>query len=84
MQYRTNSKNGDALSALGFGCMRFTKRGGAIDQATATGGNGGILAEDPCEESAAFKLKLVNAQLKAAGVGDPRWNPLSPNYYSVD
>ena len=58
--------------------------GGAIDQATATGGNGGILAEDPCEESAAFKLKLVNAQLKAAGVGDPRWNPLSPNYYSVD
>ena len=35
MQYRTNPRNGDALSALGFGCMRFTKRGGAIDQAKA-------------------------------------------------
>ncbi len=35
MQYRTNPKNGDQLSALGFGCMRFTKRGGAIDQEKA-------------------------------------------------
>ncbi len=35
MQYRTNPKNGDALSALGFGCMRFTRRGGGIDQAKA-------------------------------------------------
>ena len=35
MQYRTNPKNGDALSALGFGCMRFTKRGGGIDQEKA-------------------------------------------------
>jgi predicted aldo/keto reductase-like oxidoreductase len=25
MQYRTNPRNGDALSALGFGCMRFNK-----------------------------------------------------------
>ena len=32
MQYRVNPKNGDRLSALGYGCMRFTKRGGAIDQ----------------------------------------------------
>lgn len=32
MQYRTNPRNGDALSALGFGCMRFTRRGGGIDQ----------------------------------------------------
>lgn len=35
MQYRTNPRNGEALSALGFGCMRFTKRGGAIDQEKA-------------------------------------------------
>ena len=35
MQYRVNPKNGDSLSALGFGCMRFTKRGGAIDQEKA-------------------------------------------------
>ena len=35
MQYRTNPRNGDALSALGFGCMRFTKRGGGIDQEKA-------------------------------------------------
>ena len=31
MQYRTNPKNGDRLSVLGYGCMRFTKKGGAID-----------------------------------------------------
>ena len=35
MQYRTNPKNGDALSALGYGCMRFTRRGGGIDQEKA-------------------------------------------------
>ncbi len=35
MQYRTNPRNGDALSALGFGCMRFTRRGGSIDQEKA-------------------------------------------------
>ena len=35
MQYRTNPKNGQALSALGFGCMRFTRKGGGIDQAKA-------------------------------------------------
>ena len=35
MQYRANPKNGDSLSALGFGCMRFTKRGAAIDQEKA-------------------------------------------------
>lgn len=32
MQYRINPKNGDKLSALGYGCMRFTKKGGFIDQ----------------------------------------------------
>ena len=35
MQYRTNPRNGDRLSALGFGCMRFTRRGAAIDQEKA-------------------------------------------------
>ena len=35
MQYRTNPKNGDSLSALGFGCMRFTRQGGSIDQEKA-------------------------------------------------
>ena len=32
MQYRINQKNGDELSVLGFGCMRFTKNGNKIDQ----------------------------------------------------
>ena len=35
MQYRVNPRNGDSLSALGFGCMRFTRRGGGIDQEKA-------------------------------------------------
>ncbi len=35
MQYRTNIKNGQPLSALGFGCMRFTRKGGGIDQEKA-------------------------------------------------
>ena len=35
MQYRNNPRNGEALSALGFGCMRFTRKGGAIDQEKA-------------------------------------------------
>ena len=34
MQYRKD-KNGNKLSILGFGCMRFTKKGGAIDIAKA-------------------------------------------------
>ena len=36
MQYRLNPKNGDRLSALGFGCMRFTRHGAAIDQEKAS------------------------------------------------
>ncbi|MBR5115641.1 MAG: aldo/keto reductase, partial [Lachnospiraceae bacterium] len=35
MQYRTNPKNQKELSVLGFGCMRFTRKGGAIDQEKA-------------------------------------------------
>lgn len=30
MQYRKD-KNGDSLSLLGFGCMRFSKKGSGID-----------------------------------------------------
>ncbi len=35
MQYRLDSKSGNQLSALGYGCMRFTKKKGVIDQAKA-------------------------------------------------
>ena len=35
MQYRLNPRNGRQLSALGFGCMRFTRKGGGIDQEKA-------------------------------------------------
>ena len=35
MQYRANPRNGAQLSALGFGCMRFTRKGGGIDQEKA-------------------------------------------------
>ena len=35
MQYRTAPKIDDQLSLLGFGCMRFSKKGGRIDQEKA-------------------------------------------------
>lgn len=35
MQYRIDPKSGNQLSVLGYGCMRFTKKGMAIDQAKA-------------------------------------------------
>ena len=35
MQYRINPRNGQPLSALGYGCMRFTRRGSGIDQQKA-------------------------------------------------
>jgi predicted aldo/keto reductase-like oxidoreductase len=35
MKYRKNPKNGDLLSALGYGCMRFSKKGTSIDQQKA-------------------------------------------------
>lgn len=35
MNYRTNPKNGDQLSTLGYGCMRFPTRANAIDEKTA-------------------------------------------------
>lgn len=35
MQYRINKKNNTKLSVLGFGCMRFTKKGGQIYQKKA-------------------------------------------------
>ncbi|QHQ61409.1 aldo/keto reductase [Anaerocolumna sedimenticola] len=36
MKTRVNQKNGDNLSILGFGCMRFPTRGGSIDEPRAT------------------------------------------------
>jgi predicted aldo/keto reductase-like oxidoreductase len=36
MQYRIVPKNGDRLSALGFGAMRLPTRGGKIDEKRAT------------------------------------------------
>ncbi len=33
MRYRLNQKNGDSLSILGYGCMRFPRKGGSIDRA---------------------------------------------------
>ncbi len=35
MKYRKNPKNGDMLSILGFGCMRFPKNGNAVDEERA-------------------------------------------------
>ena len=35
MQYRVNPRNGDRLSVLGYGCMRFTRKNGSIDQEKA-------------------------------------------------
>ena len=32
MKYRINPKNGDELSILGYGCMRFSRKGAAVDQ----------------------------------------------------
>ncbi|MHB1152206.1 MAG: aldo/keto reductase [Eubacteriales bacterium] len=37
MKYRKNIKNGDKLSALGFGCMRLPTKNGGIDEARAVG-----------------------------------------------
>lgn len=35
MQYRTNQKDGRQLSILGYGCLRYSKKGTAIDQEKA-------------------------------------------------
>ena len=52
---------------------------GAINQETATTG-GALLEADPCAGSAEGNFKLMNADLKAGDVGDPRWNSSSPSY----
>ena len=36
MQYRIDPRTGNRLSALGYGCMRFTHKGAGIDQAKAS------------------------------------------------
>ena len=36
MQYRTAPKTGDALPVLGYGCMRFPKKRGGVDQGEST------------------------------------------------
>ena len=53
--------------------------GGAISQEVATTG-GAVLEADPCAASAEGNFRLVNADLKTADVGDPRWNSSSPSY----
>jgi len=35
MNYRKNPKNGEMLSVLGYGCMRFTRKGASVDQQKA-------------------------------------------------
>ena len=35
MQYRENPRNHDRLSVLGYGCMRYTRKHGAIDREKA-------------------------------------------------
>lgn len=35
MQFRTNQRNGQSLSILGYGCLRYTKKGASIDQKKA-------------------------------------------------
>jgi len=35
MQYRVNPKNGDSISQLGLGCMRFSRSGSKVDQGQA-------------------------------------------------
>jgi predicted aldo/keto reductase-like oxidoreductase len=35
MQFRTNQRNGQSLSILGYGCLRYTKKGTSIDQKKA-------------------------------------------------
>ena len=53
--------------------------GGAINQEVATVG-GAVLAGDPCAGSAEYNLTLTNETLRAADIGDPRWNSASPSY----
>lgn len=54
--------------------------GGAISKEVATGNGGGVLDADPCAGSATYDLKLTNADLRKADIGDPRWNSASINY----
>ena len=42
-------------------------------EAQAVAGGGAVLAEDPCAESMAGDFHVMNADVMAAGAGDPRW-----------
>ena len=54
MKYRINPKNGDKLSILGFGCMRFAKGEAEVEKqiisAIESGVNYSICAESPLLE----------------------------------
>ncbi len=56
-----------------FNCTSEAFWSGTISQEVATAGNGGVLTEDPCTDSAGFNFTVTNADIKAAGAGDPRW-----------
>ena len=42
-------------------------------EAAAVAGGGAVLTEDPCAESVAGDFHVMNADVMAAGAGDPRW-----------
>ena len=69
MLYRKNPKNGKELSILGYGCLRFTKKGGVIDQKKAE-------EEMKGNKSGSKKLETIECFVTGdvrEGRGDERW-----------